>query len=498
MTEINFPRNVRAALRGVQTLSIAGPQHRLDGKTLAPLLGPRLTAAALALVKDVKPGDLGKTVSTLTGLDSPRKLVLGVLPDKVARHNSPVRGESLRRFGLTVDGESGKRAALLLVDDATHALAAYNAMAKAMPTFTAKSERGKKDDVAQLLVIAPGGRVLPAGSHEQETVRMTRLAARLVDMPPAVLTTTALAAEAKAALSGLAGVRVQEIVGDRLLRLGLGGIHAVGRAATTPPRMLVASWPGSGPRRGSGKAGAKRTHIALVGKGIVYDTGGLHLKGRGSMEGMKGDMGGAAATLGAFRVLVKAGCAHQLTLILCIAENAIGPTAYKPDDILTMHSGKTVEINNTDAEGRLVLADGVSYATRVLGADVVLDAATLTGAQLVATGLLHAAVVSNDDDLERTLIDAGRRTGDLVHPLPFAPEFYKHEFASPIADMRNSVANRNNAQTSCAAQFIYWHIENTGARWGHVDLAGPAILKDRGTGFGVALLAETVLRIGKK
>ena len=127
--------------------------------------------------------------------------------------------------------------------------------------------------------------------------------------------------------------------------------------------------------------------------------------------------------------------------------------------------------------------------------DIILDAATLTGAQMVATGHLHAAVISNDADLERVAVDAGRHSGDLTWPLPFAPEFYKHEFASPIADMRNSVKNRANAQASCAAQFIYWQIEDTKARWCHVDLAGPAWRFGRGTGFGVALLSELVRRL---
>ena len=184
-------------------------------------------------------------------------------------------------------------------------------------------------------------------------------------------------------------------------------------------------------------------------------------------------------------------------MILCSAENAIGRHAYKPDDMLTLHSGKTVEVNNTDCRGRLVLADGVSYAVLVLGADVVLDAATLRGTQMVATGNLHCGRGEQRRGLERTLIAAGRLSGDLVHPLPFALEFYKQEFQSPVADMRNSVANRNNAQSSCAAQFIYWHIESTPVRWGHIDLAGPAMLKDRGTGFGVALLTATVVAYGE-
>jgi probable aminopeptidase NPEPL1 len=210
------------------------------------------------------------------------------------------------------------------------------------------------------------------------------------------------------------------------------------------------------------------------------------------METMKSDMGGAAAMLGAFAVLARMKVPGKLSLLLCLAENAIGPQAYKPDDVLTLHSGKTVEINNTDAEGRLLLADGCSYAARVLGADLVLDAATLTGAQGVATGDLHAAVVSNDEAVEAALLAAGRATGDLCWPLPFAPEFYRSEFQSPIADMRNSVKNRNNAQASCAGEFVHWHLDGTNARWAHVDLAFPAFRGDRGTGFGVALFVEAV------
>ncbi|MEM7675915.1 MAG: leucyl aminopeptidase family protein, partial [Myxococcota bacterium] len=150
---------------------------------------------------------------------------------------------------------------------------------------------------------------------------------------------------------------------------------------------------------------------------------------------------------------------------------------------------------NTDAEGRLLLADGVSYASRSLKADVIFDAATLTGAQMVATGTQHGAVMTNNAPLEQLVIKAGFDSGDLVHPLPFAPEFYKPEFKSPVADMRNSVKNRANAQTSCAGQFIYNHLEGTNAQWCHVDLAGPAFRSDRGTGFGVALLSQAISQL---
>jgi len=267
------------------------------------------------------------------------------------------------------------------------------------------------------------------------------------------------------------------------------------------------------------------------------------------MCGMKTDMGGAAAMLGAFRALVTLRPTNiELHLVLCIAENAVGAAAFRPDDVVTAFSGRTVEINNTDAEGRLVLADGVAYASGPLQCADVIDMATLTGAQMVATGRHFAGIVSDDEEMESAAVSAGKLSGDLVHPLPYAPEFFSREFSSPIADMRNSVKDRSNAQASCAGQFIANHLDagwnkrskraggggetrdvagiearegSTGKdevgeedgdegddesdapsgaedvggarhRWLHVDMAGPSTEKGsgRGTGFGVPLLVE--------
>jgi len=233
----------------------------------------------------------------------------------------------------------------------------------------------------------------------------------------------------------------------------------------------------------------------------VYDTGGLSLKTKDGMPGMKADCGGAAACLGAFEAAVEIGMERRdttLHLILCLAENAIGPGAVRNDDIICGLSGLTTEINNSDAEGRLVLADGVAHATALppklpwlapqAQPDLVIDMATLTGAQLVATGKRHAAIVANTDALEGDAVAAGKRSGDLVHPLPYVPEFYRAEFRSKVANMKNSVKDRANAQSSCAANFIAEHLHpDFEGGWLHVDLAGPAWLEDRGTGYGVGL-----------
>jgi probable aminopeptidase NPEPL1 len=482
---ISFSANPASLIKGVRSLLVIAPREIFTKKKFPKIFDAATVGLLIELATDLEPGLLGTTASTLTG-SKPRGLSVGMIPDKVSRYQDPSRAECIRKVTERACKEDpGPTGIVLLLDDESHALAAINAVSKALPMMSLKTG-GKKRAQFRVLALTRQGKPIQTTKIIRETVMASRNAALLVDAPPTDMNPKALEREARSLLRGVKGVRTKVIVGEHLLKAGLGGLHAVGRCAIEAPRMLVATY---SPKKSGGKT------IALVGKGISYDTGGLHIKMRGSMETMKADMGGAAAALGAFRVLTTTGYPHKLHLLLCLAENAIGPAAYKPDDVLTMHSGKTVEINNTDAEGRVVLADGVSYAARVLKCDTILDAATLTGAQLIATGNLHAAVMSNDAELEQLLVAAGYASGDLAHALPFAPEFYKSEFASPIADMRNSVKNRSNAQSSCAAQFIHWHIEDTDARWGHIDLAGPAFRNDRATGFGVALLAETARRL---
>ncbi len=481
MSSITFASSTTSALKGAKSIVVIGSASVFDKQRFPKLFGKKLDALAVELAKTIEPGDLGASATTLTGTEPPL-LGVGVLPDKVSRYNAPSRGECVRRVLAGLKSGKGKLAIVLIVDDPAHALPQAIAVGRCFPLYDAKS--GAKPRRVQLLTVDRQGKLVKAEPNLAHTLEVVRQTAELVDTPPSDLDPERFVARARALLDGL-DVEIEEIVGDRLLERGLGGIHAVGRAASSSPRLLVVRYKPGRPREG-------QRHIALVGKGVTYDTGGLHIKPRGGMETMKCDMGGAAAVLGAFRVLVAARCRHQISLVLCVAENAIGPSSYKPDDILTMHSGKTVEINNTDAEGRLLLADGVSWAARELEADTILDAATLTGAQLISTGVVHAAVISNDADLERALVTAGYASGDLVHPLPFAPELYKQEFSSQVADMVNSVRDRANAQTSCAAQFVYNHLAGTEVRWGHVDLAGPAFRKERATGFGVALLAACV------
>jgi len=484
---LSFVNSVNTAIRGCDAVVVVAAASVFARKALPEFLSPPVHKLVIELGAIAKPGTLGGSANSLTGA-KPGRVFVGVLPETLSRYNAPSRSDSIRRVIPAGDLGGHKKAAIVLIlDDPSHYLAAANAVGRAFPEYTAKSGEASALAVTIVAIDREGG-AIKASPQVKETVAATREAARLVDTPPTDLDPASYAKEARAFLAGVKGVRIKEITGNALVKQGLNGIHAVGRTAVSAPRLFIATY------TPAGRGGSKR-HIALVGKGVTYDTGGLNLKIQGSMSKMKCDMGGSAAVLGAFKVLATGRSKHKISLILCLAENAIGPAAYKPDDILHMHSGKTVEINNTDAEGRLCLASGVSYAARTLKADTVIDAATLTGAQMVATGVAHGALVSNDAEVEATFVAAGTASGDLVHPMPFAPELYKGEFESAVADMCNSVRNRMNAQTACAAQFVYWHIEDTGVKWAHIDLAGPAFPKNRGTGYGVALIAGAVAEL---
>ena len=493
MTRIRFTKTIDSLLKGADHLLIVAPKSRFDHPDFLDRLPETLRHLALELAGDLEPKLNGAVAGTLTS-DSPRRLSVAVLPDEVSRHNAPSRAEAIRNVVVGSNaGRKGSSAILLVLDHDEHYAAAAGAVGKALPLYSkpprkqprASAEKTPAEPKLAVCALGPEGEALAPPRSVGPTVDAAREAARLVDTPPTELNPKRFQAEASKLLRGLPGVTRKAFVGEALLREGLGGIHAVGRTALEEPRMLVYTYTPKAKNRA-------RRHIALVGKGVTYDTGGLSLKISGTMAGMKIDMGGAAAVLGAFYALVKSGSPCKVSAVICLAENSIGPAAVKPDDVIRMHSGMTVEVNNTDAEGRLLLADGVSYAARILKADTIIDIATLTGAQGVATGDMHGALVAGDEELETTLWESGRRSGDLVHPIPYAPEFYRAEFESQVADMKNSVANRMNAQSSCAAEFIHWHLDGTDARWAHVDMAFPVVHKSRGTGYGVALLAQAV------
>lgn len=416
--------------------------------------------------------------SSLTGSMDPYKIVLSVLPDKVSKDNSPTRREWVYQQLEALEGEE-ETLVILGIDDMQNLGGMLTAVARRLRLVNLK--KNAKPRAISILVVDVKGAVVEVPENLQKLVNETAWACKMVDLPPNMLSPKIFAKEITAKFRGVPNVTIKEISGDKLVEEGLNGIHSVGKGAQEAPRLLILDY----------KPRSSNKTAVLAGKGVCFDSGGLSLKTGGGMVGMKGDMGGAAAVVGAFSYLVHNKFPHRLVATIAIVENAIGPDAFRNDDVIRMHSGKTVEVNNTDAEGRLLLADALSYGARKYRPQILIDAATLTGAQLVATGLLHAGVISNRSDLETMAQKIGKESGDLVVPLPFAPELYQNEFKSMVADMVNSVKNRSNAQTSCAAQFIYSHIEDLDIPWLHIDMAGPSsTMGGLGTGYGIQLISR--------
>ncbi len=487
MSMLEIAAEIPQLLGDAATLVVIGRKSDLsDGWVLAGL-PQEVRDTAIRLATDVRPGGGGAVASTLlpalAGL--PRTLTLIALHDHVSRHLSDTRSyEIFQHLRSTARTDGNKVAVLVALASPDHAMGAWLGVVRSYPLYSRKT--GNKAGLGQVQVALRTRDGL--FNHDlaglQRAGQALQLAQRLVDMPTMELTTEVFEQESRAAVQGLANVSVRSIVGDALLTEGLRGLHAVGRTAITAPRLVILDY---------APADAQGEPIALIGKGLVYDTGGLSLKIVGDrMLTMKCDMGGAAAVLGAFVTLASSGISRRIIAGLAIAENAIGPDSYRPDDVIEMHSGKTMEVNNTDAEGRIALADAASYVARTYKPSTLIDAATLTGSQLIATGKWHAGIVSNDEGLELKTVAAGLASGDHCMPLLFSPELHISEFKSTVADMRNSVADRNNASSSASGLWVYLHIEDTGCKWAHVDLAGPAFLDNRGTGYGVGLLTSLV------
>ncbi len=314
----------------------------------------------------------------------------------------------------------------------------------------------------------------------------TCFARDLVNEPPNALNPESLAEIAeKAARESRLKFRVLNAA--ELKRLGAGAILGVGSGSSVPPRIIELSY-------SCGKKGARK--VALVGKGITFDSGGLSLKPSKSMESMKSDMAGAAAVLATMKSLSVIRPKVDVIGILCAAENMPSGSAIRPSDVLRAMNGKTIEIINTDAEGRLVLADGLSWAVKQ-GATEIIDLATLTGACIIGLGPYIAGAMGNDQLLIKRVIDAGREAGESIWQLP-VPDEYDYMVKSDIADIKNLAPN-SEAGAIQGALFLREFIGK--AKWVHLDIAGPSWSeKDffhtpkNGTGFGARTLMQFLSR----
>lgn len=345
-------------------------------------------------------------------------------------------------------------------------------------------EPQKRIDSITFLADSPSA-IHPSMARSKLYAEATCFARDLVNEPANELNPQVLADIArKAAREAGLGFRVLEA--PELKKLGAGAILGVGSGSKVPPRLIELTY------RSGGK-GKKKRKIGLVGKGITFDSGGLSLKPSKYMEAMKCDMAGAAAVLATMRALPKIKPDCDVIGILCAAENMPSGSAIRPGDVLTAMNGKTIEVINTDAEGRLVLSDGLSWAVRQ-GAREIIDLATLTGACIVGLGPYIAGIISNDAQLTQKVIAAGKEVGEQFWELPLPEEDYDFMVKSDIADMKN-LAQNSEAGATQGALLLREFIGD--AKWAHLDIAGPAWYekdffynKKNGSGFGVRTLLQ--------
>jgi len=347
-----------------------------------------------------------------------------------------------------------------------------------------KTDDKKKDLKECVLVTQSGYKDLVKAAHT--VCRNTCLARDLVNMNAEDKNPPSLASRAKAEAKK-AGLKVTILDEKKIRKLGMGLLLAVNRASRYPCRVVILEHQGD--KR-------SKEQVAIVGKGITFDSGGLNLKPTGYMETMKCDMSGAAAVLGIMKSVAELKLKKNVVGIMVITENLIGPKAYKPGDIFKSYSGKTVEVLNTDAEGRLALADGIAYAIKRFKPSLLIDLATLTGSIVGTFNYYVIGMFGTDDSAADAIFASGQKTYERVWRLPIYDE-YKDEMKSDFADLKN-ISEKRYAGAITAAAFLQNFVDKT--PWIHLDIAGPAFLTKPdgympkgGTGSGVRLVVDYLM-----
>jgi leucyl aminopeptidase len=444
-----------------------------------PAAPPVTTAVLAALGADlaVVAGGAGRftgapddvlLLPTYGALAAPAVLLVGVGPD------AGRSAETLRRAAAVAVGAAGKAATMATalhqagLPGADNAGAALAAVAEGTVLAAYRFQRHKSapdPGLAAATLLVDGDRALAAADpvlHRAEVAARATLAARdLVNEPASRINPATLAAEA-VRLARAAGLEHEVLTGPALRRGRFGAVLAVGGGSATGPRLVRLRYrpPGAG------------RHVALVGKGVTFDTGGIDLKRGASMDGMKDDMAGAAAILAAVTAAAELELPTAVTAVLPLVENMPGASAMRPGDVVTARNGVTVEVTNTDAEGRLILADGLALAAED-GPDAILDLATLTGSVVHGLGLGCTGVFGNTPALTAEVLAAAARAGELACELPII-EDYRRFLDSEVADLVN--ASNEPGDSVQAALFLREFV--AGTPWVHLDIAGPATAKE--------------------
>jgi leucyl aminopeptidase len=477
---------LKARLPGLTVVSARGLSaeriavFRLAGDDGAPPnLAPSLSQA-VGKLRSAVAGKAGRVAETAAGGARPKvvevrglgdagKLEVRALEQALRGAVEAARAAGTRRLGVVMPAH----ALLAGAEGAERALRWLLLADYRFDRFRSERPRG----VDEIQVVAPAGeerRYRAAVETASAVAEASAWARDLANTPPNEADPAWVERQARA-LAKRHGMKMRVFGPADLKRLRMGGILGVGAGSAKPPRMLRLEW-----GRGS------RT-VALVGKGVTFDTGGISIKPAAAMDEMKYDKCGATTVLGVLHAVAELALPLRLRVYVPLAENMPDGAAYRPGDILSMHNGKTVEITNTDAEGRLLLADALAYAAAEKP-DALVEYSTLTGACVVALGLTGAGLFSPDDSLAAELLDAASGAGERLWRLPLWPEFGE-EMKGTHADLRNSGGRWGGAST--AGAFLSSFVGAT-KRWAHLDIAGPAYVGGDGkgpkgaTGYGIA------------
>ena len=440
-----------------------------------PLAGARGAA-------DVKAGY--RKTSLLHPERPPRALVVGLGDrDEFEPERARVAGALAARSAASLDVTSLALAAPDAEDPKSLATAVVEGAILASYRFDRFKSKKNEENGGNLeeITVVDGGEIAEAVEQARIGAEAENFARELQDLPSNVVTPSYLAGRAEAIADEHSTVTCEVLGRDEIKQKGMGGLIAVSQGTAEEPKLIVLRYQGGG----------EGDTLGLVGKGITFDTGGISIKPAAQMHEMKMDMSGAAVVLETVSAIAKLELPVNLLAVIPSTENMPSGTAIKPGDIITQYNGKTVEVNNTDAEGRLILADALSYAVE-LGADRIVDLATLTGAVLIALGSTYAGLISNDDAWAAEVEGAAARTGELAWRLPLHPE-YKELTKGTVADLTNAAAKRK-ASTIYAGSFLEEFVD--GRPWVHLDIAGTSWDVGREyvgkgpTGFGVRLLID--------
>ncbi len=447
----------------IAIMSGKGKSISLAAHGLTAAQANRIVESASSVGATGKSGEL-TILPAPSGFAAKKIAVLGLGDLAKGMELEPLRSA----VGAAVRSLSGsKKIAIVASPVAEHVLA--TALAAQLGNYSFTDFKGKakpKSPAPNIVLLVPKEAVAASKAAIADAAVLAtsvNLSRDLVNTPPNALTPVDLAAAAKDAVAGLP-IKVTIWDEKALKRDGCGGILAVGQGSVNPPRLVKMVY---------APAGAK-TSLAIVGKGITFDTGGISIKPAAGMDEMKGDMGGAAAVIGAMQAIAKLGIKVNVTGWVPTAENMPGGNAQRPGDVITMFDGTTVEVLNTDAEGRLVLADALGMAV-LEKPDLIIDVATLTGAQRIALGSRTAGVMANDDESRALVCTAADEAGEAAWPMPL-PEYLRASIDSPTADIAN-IGDRLGGMLS-AGIFLKEFIPEE-QPWVHIDIAGPSF-NDKG------------------